>query len=61
MEPEQTNSDQHHPEARPTHSEDGVDLTLIRCMLAMTPAERLQMLQGAVRSILRLRGDYPRT
>jgi hypothetical protein len=28
----------------PTHSEDGVDLTLIRWMLSLTPAERLQVL-----------------
>jgi hypothetical protein len=41
----------------PTHSEDGVDLTLIRWMLSLTPAERLQVLQNNVRSILRLRGD----
>ena len=39
----------------PTHSEDGVDLTLIRWMLAMTPAERLQTLQRTVQSIQRLR------
>ncbi len=43
------------PDDLPTHSEDGVDLTLIRWMLAMTPAERLQTLQRTVRSILRLR------
>jgi hypothetical protein len=30
----------------PTHSEDGVDLTLIRWMLSLTPAERLQVLQS---------------
>ena len=35
--------------------ENGVDLTLIRSMLSMTPAERLQFLQNAVRSILRMR------
>ncbi len=40
----------------PTYSEDGVDLTLIRWMLSLTPAERLRTLQNAVRSILRLRG-----
>jgi hypothetical protein len=40
---------------RPTHSADGVDLTLIRWMLSLTPAERLAVLQGTVRSILRLR------
>jgi hypothetical protein len=38
-----------------THSEDGVDLTLIQWMLAMTPAERLQTLQRTVQSIQRLR------
>jgi hypothetical protein len=40
-----------------THSEDGVDLTLIRWMLSLTPAERLDVLQQHVRSILRLRGQ----
>jgi len=39
----------------PTHSEDGVDLTLIRWMLSMTPAERLDTLQNTVRSIVRIR------
>lgn len=43
--------------ARPTHSEDGVDLTLIRWMLSLTPAERLKVLQQTIRSIMRLRGD----
>ena len=37
------------------YSEDGVDLTLIRWMLSLTPAERLQVLQRNVWSILRLR------
>ena len=41
----------------PTYSEDGVDLTLIRWMLSLTPAERLQVLQQAVRSLQRLRND----
>jgi hypothetical protein len=45
------------PQAQPTHSEDGVDLTLIRWMLSLTPAERLEVLQENVRSILRLRGE----
>ena len=40
---------------RPTHSEDGVDLTLIRWFLTLTPAERLHVLQQNVRSILELR------
>ena len=39
----------------PALSEDGVDLTLIRWMLSLTPAERLQALQGAVQSISELR------
>lgn len=42
-------------DVRPTFSADGVDLTLIRWMLSLTPAERLHVLQQAVRSILGLR------
>lgn len=42
-------------EPAPAFSEDGVDLTLIRWMLSLTPAQRLQVLQNNVRSILRLR------
>jgi hypothetical protein len=45
----------------PTHGEDGVDLTLIRWMLSLTPAERLQVLQNNVRSILRIRNAASRT
>ena len=41
----------------PIYSEDGVDLSLIRWMLSMTPTERLQTLQQNIRSIMRLRGD----
>jgi hypothetical protein len=41
------------------YSEDGVDLTLIRWMLSMTPSERLRTLQGFVRSIERLRSGNP--
>lgn len=40
-----------------THSEDGVDLTLIRWMLSLTPEERLEALQQNLRSIMRLRGE----
>jgi len=43
--------------SEPTHSEDGVDLTLIRWMLSLTPLERLEVLQETVRSLLRLRGE----
>jgi hypothetical protein len=42
-------------------SADGVDLTLIRWMLSLTPMERLQTLQNNVRSILRLRDGKQRT
>ena len=40
-----------------TFSEEGVDLTLIRWMLSLTPAERLQVLNHNIRSILRLRDE----
>ena len=43
----------------PTHSEDGVDLTLIRWMISLTPTERLETLQKNIRSIMRLRSDQP--
>ncbi len=43
-------------ENRSTHSEDGVDLTLIRWMLSLTPAERLQVLQQTIRSLMKKRG-----
>lgn len=42
---------------QPTHSPEGVDLTLIRWMLSLTPEERLQVLQSNVESLLRLRRD----
>lgn len=38
-----------------THSEDGVDLTLIRWMLSLTPAERLRAIESYARAILRAR------
>lgn len=44
------------PEERLTgFSEDGVDLTLVLWMLSLTPAERLEVLQGHINSILRIR------
>ncbi len=46
--------------AEGTHSPDGVDLTLIRWMLSLTPVERLEVLQANVRSILILRDAIPR-
>lgn len=36
------------------YSEDGVDLTLIRWMLSLSPTERLKNLQQNVRNIMRL-------
>ena len=47
--------DQQLPSEQPTHSEDGVDLTLIRWMLSMTPAERLETLQQHINSVLEMR------
>ena len=45
------------PPVNPAYSEEGVDLTLIRWMLLLTPAERLDVLQQHVRSVMRLRGE----
>jgi hypothetical protein len=41
----------------PPYSEDGVDLTLIRWMLSLTPLERLQYMQSATQSILKLKDN----
>ena len=46
---------------QPTHSEDGVDLTLIRWMLSMTPAERLETLQQRINSVLEVRAHNSQT
>jgi hypothetical protein len=37
------------------YAEDGTDLTLIRWMLSLTPAERLKALQDHVNATLRIR------
>ena len=37
------------------YSEDGVDLTLIRWMLSLTPRERLENLQSFVNAIVAIR------
>lgn len=42
------------------YSEDGVDLTLIRWMLSLSPAERLKNLQANIRSIMRLQDEIKR-
>jgi hypothetical protein len=39
----------------PAYSPDGVDLTLIRWMLSLTPAERLRVLQNFVNSVRKIR------
>lgn len=41
--------------AEPETNEDGVDLTLIRWMLSLTPAERVQHIESVARSIAELR------
>jgi hypothetical protein len=43
------------PQVLTDYSEDGVDLTLIRWFLSLTPAERLQFLQRQVNAIVRIR------
>lgn len=43
------------PKENHDFSENGVDLTLVRWMLALTPKERLMVLQNNVQSILKLR------
>lgn len=45
--------------ARPSHAEDGTDLTLIRWMLSLSHAERLQVLQSGARSLALLRDVRP--
>ena len=41
-------------------SDDGVDLTLIRWMLSLTPGERLRVLDSNARSLEMLRGAADR-
>ena len=38
----------------PSYSEDGVDLTLIRSMLRLTPEERISTLQSVVNSVTKI-------
>ena len=37
------------------YSEDGVDLSLIRWFLSLSPLERLQFLEGRIKDILAIR------
>ena len=43
------------------YGEDGVDLTLIRWMLSLTPAERLEFLEDRINDILTIRQWNART
>jgi hypothetical protein len=43
------------PAPQPEYSEDGIDLSLIRWMRSLTPAERLRFLQDHVNAIIRIR------
>ena len=52
--------DRQQPRESETLSDDGVDLTLIRWMLSLTPAEWLEVLQSNIRSLEPLRGAADR-
>jgi hypothetical protein len=43
------------PAPAPDYSEDGVDLSLIRWMLSLTPAERLEVHEQHINDILAIR------
>ena len=45
----------------PDYSEDGVDLTLIRWTLSLTPEERLRFLEERINEILAIRELNART
>jgi hypothetical protein len=48
-------------EMRAIDADDGVDVTLIRWMLSLSPAERLAVLQGFTDSVLELTHASPTT
>jgi hypothetical protein len=48
------------PTDLPAFSDDGVDLTLIRWMLSLTPAERLDVLQRYAEGIVSVRNANER-
>jgi hypothetical protein len=41
-------------DGQPTHSPDGVDLTLVRWMLGLTPTQRLEVLQQQIIALAEL-------
>ena len=49
---------QNPPHTATEYSEDGVDLTLIRWMLSLTPRQRLDVLQDQVDSLSQLRAKF---
>ncbi len=53
MDPDRGNSAD--PGLAPEYSPSGVDLSLIRWMLTLTPAERLEFLQDRIEEINRIR------
>ena len=50
-----------HDPATPRDADDGVDVTLIRWMLSLSPEERLAVLQGFTDSVAELTHDSPAT
>ena len=44
------------PRQQPPEGDDGVDVTLIRWMLSLTPRERLDVLDSAMDAMGKLRG-----
>ena len=49
------------PAPAPDYSDDGVDLSLIRLTLSLTPAERLEFLEQRINDILAIRELNGRT
>ncbi len=43
------------PSPEPIENEEGVDLTLVRWMLTLSPAERVEQMEGIARSLEELR------
>jgi hypothetical protein len=48
-------------EDHPRYDEDGVDVTLIRWMLSLTPEERIRALEDNIYSLARLRNGTVQT
>jgi len=46
-----------HPDADTDDTDDGVDVSLIRWMIGLSPSERLDVLQGFADSAAELRRD----